>query len=80
VLALHAGFIVLLAGPAMTLMGVVLWQGASRGLTSWRATWVTLAPAGLLPRGTIIADDAGRGIVALVQKAADMANKNQPGY
>jgi hypothetical protein len=29
VFASHAGFIVLLAGPAMTLMGVVLWQGAS---------------------------------------------------
>jgi hypothetical protein len=33
---LAAGFIVLLAGPAMTLMGAVLWQGASVALTSRR--------------------------------------------
>jgi hypothetical protein len=37
-----------LAGAAMTLMGVFLWQGAPVALPSWEPTWVTLAAAGLL--------------------------------
>jgi hypothetical protein len=43
-----AGFVVMLAGAAMTLMGVFLWQGASVALSSWQPTWVTLAAVGLL--------------------------------
>jgi hypothetical protein len=44
----RAGFVVMLAGAAMTLMGVFLWQGASVALSSWQPTWVTLAAVGLL--------------------------------
>jgi hypothetical protein len=43
-----AGFVVMLAGAAMTLIGVFFWERASVALSSWQPTWVTLAAVGLL--------------------------------
>jgi hypothetical protein len=51
-----AGFVVMLAGVAMTLIGIFFWEGASVALSCWEPTWVTLAAAGLLVafRGMIV--------------------------
>jgi hypothetical protein len=43
-----AGFVVMLAGVAMTLIGIFFWERASVALSSWEPTWVTLAAVGLL--------------------------------
>jgi hypothetical protein len=43
-----AGFVVMLAGVAMTLIGIFFWERASAALSSWEPTWVTLAAVGLL--------------------------------